>query len=150
MAKIGTKTKLKYDRFINEYIKTQNATQSAIKAGYAKGNAAAQGSRLLNTPYIKERLEEHRQILKENDVADEAEVLGYYTNVMRGNARDEVAMPTGVYEIRVQTRDRNKAAEMLGKHYAMWTDKASIDATVKPVQIIDDVPEDDKEGENNA
>lgn len=134
-------TKLKYDRFINEYIKTQNATQSAIKAGYTKKNASAQGSRLLKTPYIKERLEEHRKILAENDVADEAEILGYYTNVMRGKATDEVAMPTGVYEIRVQTKDRNKAAEMLGKHYAIWTDKKAIDATIKPVQIIDDVPE---------
>ena len=34
-------------RFVAEYLKDQNATQAAIRAGYSKGTAKQQGSRLL-------------------------------------------------------------------------------------------------------
>lgn len=136
---MSIKTKLKYDRFVNEYIKSQNASKAAIKAGYASSNAASQGSRLLKTPYIQDRLAEHCKIMAENDVADETEVLTYLTNVMRGKSVDEVATNAGVYKIKVQTRERNKAAEMLGRYYAIWTDKKAIDARINPVEIIDDI-----------
>lgn len=142
-------TRLKYDKFVNEYIKTQNATAAAKKAGFSPKTASVKGSELLKHPYIRERLEEHRQIISENDIADEKEVLSYLTKVMRGEEEDEVATNSGVYRIRTQTKDRNKAAELIGKSYAIWTDKKSIDANIAPVKIIDDVPTDD-EGDNDA
>lgn len=145
-----TKTKLRYDKFVNEYIKNQNATQAAIVAGFSKKTAAVKGSELLRNEYIKNRLDEHRQILMENDIADEKEVLSYLSSVMRGNEKDEVATPTGVYEIKVQTKDRNKAAELIGKSYAIWTDKKSIDANIAPVRIIDDVPNNDEGDDSDA
>lgn len=37
----------KQARFVAEYLKDQNATQAAIRAGYSKHTAAQQGSRLL-------------------------------------------------------------------------------------------------------
>ncbi|MEJ7545472.1 terminase small subunit, partial [Staphylococcus hominis] len=37
----------KQERFANEYIKTLNVTQSAIKAGYSPNSAHVTGSRLL-------------------------------------------------------------------------------------------------------
>ena len=143
-----TKTKLRYDKFVNEYIKNQNATHAAIVAGFSKKTAAVKGSELLRNEYIKNRLDEHRQILMENDIADEKEVLSYLTKVMRGEEEDEVATNSGVYRIRTQTKDRNKAAELIGKSYAIWTDKKSIDANIAPVKIIDDVPT--GEGDNDA
>ena len=35
------------EKFISEYLKTLNVTQSAIKAGYSPHTATVQGSRLL-------------------------------------------------------------------------------------------------------
>ena len=36
--------------FADEYIKTTNATQSAIKAGYAENSASVTGSKMLRKP----------------------------------------------------------------------------------------------------
>ncbi|KYD28157.1 hypothetical protein B4109_3058 [Geobacillus stearothermophilus] len=38
-------------------------------------------------------------------------------------------------------KDRVKAAELLGKRYALWTEKQQVEVTT-PV-FVDDVPEDD-------
>ena len=45
--KLSNKVSLKQERFIEEYIHTGNATQSAIVAGYSANSASVQGSRLL-------------------------------------------------------------------------------------------------------
>ncbi|MCD9096183.1 terminase small subunit [Luteimonas fraxinea] len=43
----------KQARFVVEYLKDQNATQAAIRAGYSKGTAKQQGSRLLTNADVK-------------------------------------------------------------------------------------------------
>ena len=43
----------KQARFVAEYLKDQNATQAAIRAGYSKGTAKQQGSRLLTNADVK-------------------------------------------------------------------------------------------------
>jgi phage terminase small subunit len=43
--------------FIQEYLKTRNATKAAIKAGYSEKTARVQGSDLLTKPDIKARIE---------------------------------------------------------------------------------------------
>ncbi|WP_049382954.1 terminase small subunit, partial [Staphylococcus epidermidis] len=52
----------KKERFTNEYIKTLNVTQSAIKAGYSPNSAHVTGSRLLRkdkvNEYIKSKKDE--------------------------------------------------------------------------------------------
>lgn len=136
-------TKLRYDKFVSEFIKTGNGTTAAINAGYSKKTARAKGCNLLKNKYVQDRIKEHQEILKENSIADETEILSYFTDVMRGKQQDQVATNAGVYLIRAQIKDRNKAAEMLGKHLAMWTDKQTVDANISPIQIIDDVPEED-------
>lgn len=45
----------KKERFTNEYIKTLNVTQSAIKAGYSPNSAHVKGSRLPR----KEKVDEY-------------------------------------------------------------------------------------------
>jgi len=44
--------------FINEYISTLNATQSAIKSGYSVKTARSQGSRLLTDVDVKQAIDE--------------------------------------------------------------------------------------------
>lgn len=61
-------------KFIEEYILTGNATQSAIKAGYSERSAAAQASRLLKNDKIQAALKERRsqieQELREQFIGD--------------------------------------------------------------------------------
>ena len=47
-------------------------------------------------------------------------------------------------EVPAKQTTRIKAAELLGKRYAMWTDKQEIDLTQRVV-FVDDVPLDDDE-----
>ncbi|ORO08975.1 terminase small subunit, partial [Staphylococcus aureus] len=44
----------KQARFVNEYIRTLNVTQSAIKAGYNANSAHVTACRLLKKPHIKQ------------------------------------------------------------------------------------------------
>jgi len=46
----------KQERFIVEYMKTSNASQAAINAGYSAVTAASSGPRLLNHPEVARRL----------------------------------------------------------------------------------------------
>jgi len=50
--KLAKKVSLKQEKFIEEYIETGNATQSAIVAGYSANSASVQGSRLINNKAV--------------------------------------------------------------------------------------------------
>jgi ribosomal protein L34E len=52
----------KREAFIKEYLKTRNATLSAIQAGYSPRSAHVTGSRLLNDAKLKQRIEQYGQI----------------------------------------------------------------------------------------
>lgn len=59
----------KQARFVAEYLKDQNATQAAIRAGYSKKTAAQQGSRLLMNVEVARAVGQ-----KQERVAKKAEV----------------------------------------------------------------------------
>jgi len=150
--------------FADEYLIDLNATQAAIRAGYSKKTAYRTGADNLRKPqiqeYIKERLKE-----KESDlIAKQDEVLKYLTEVMRREKTESVVVTlsreSSVYvpdengtmrkktvkeevprivEIPAKLSDSNKAAELLGKYYSLFTDKMSLDGPAV-VQIIDDIP----------
>ncbi|PRY14361.1 phage terminase small subunit [Pontibacter ummariensis] len=61
--------KPKQDRFCLEYIKDQNATQAALRAGYSEKTAYSQGQRLLKNPEVQQQLAALRnQIMQESGV----------------------------------------------------------------------------------
>ena len=67
--------------------------------------------------------------------------MEYLTATMRGEETESVATAKGIYtDVEVGAKDRVKAAELLGKRLAMWTEKRDVTATVGPVQITDDIP----------
>ena len=142
-----TKLSIKQQVFADEYIKTGNAYQSAIKAGYSESYAKGNVVRLLENvsvkAYIDERMEEH----KKEAIADQDEILRYLTSVIRGEITDQELIPVGIgkgemevesLEKRSDTNARTKAAELLGKRYMMWTDKQQIE-TNATVQFNDDI-----------
>lgn len=122
--------------FCDEYIISLNATQAAIKAGYAEKTAYAIGAENLKKPkiqsYISERMEQKESSL----IATQDEVLQYLTSVLRGESQttDTVLVGMGdgyqvVQEVKKKPseKDRLKAAELLGKRYGLYTDKISAD-----------------------
>jgi phage terminase small subunit len=115
----------KQKAFADEYIISLNAKESAIKAGYSEDAARQQGSRMLTNVNIQNYIEKR---LKEKDsarIASQDEVLEYLTEVMRGSEEEidvffdkqgqqrETRQPPKI-------RERTKAAELLGKRYAIF------------------------------
>lgn len=66
----SNKTKERYDLFVDCYLQTFNATQSAIKVGYSKKTARQQAHKLLTNAYIKQKIQFEMKRLR-NRMKDE-------------------------------------------------------------------------------
>ena len=122
----------KQKRFIDYYIETGNATKSAELAGYKGKNLDNVGSENLGKlgKYIKIKLK-----AKDNErIASQNEVLEYLTRVMRNEEKDAFGLDASLQE-------RTKCAELLGKRYALFTDKKELSGGGIKVTIVDDVNE---------
>lgn len=125
------KLTIKQKKFADEYIISGNATQAAIKAGYSKKTARFTGAENLTKPNIKSYIDERMKKLEEEAIADQTEVLKYLTRVLRDEEREEVLVNVGNFEqeiqsMKVSTKDKIRAAELLGKRYGSWTDKVDL------------------------
>lgn len=137
----------KQQKLVNEYIKTGNAYQSAINAGYSESYARVDVHKALAKPSLRNAIDERMEELKKQSIADQDEILQYLTSVVRGEITDQELIPIGIgkgemevesLEKRSDTNARTKAAELLGKRYMMWTDKQQIE-TNATVQFNDDI-----------
>lgn len=150
------------ERFVEEYVIECNATQAAIKAGYSKANAGKNADRLLKNPRIKAQLEKRMSEKRDELIAKQDEVLRYLTRVMRRQEKETVVVTvseevedfapddTGklkkikskkevpaTVEIPTKVSDANKAAELLGKRYSLFTDRIDLDADLELNVTID-------------
>ncbi|WCT58828.1 terminase small subunit [Limosilactobacillus vaginalis] len=109
--------------FADEYIKSGNATQSAIKAGYASKSARFVGAENLTKPNIKSYIDAKMAEIESHKIADAKEVLQFYTRVLREEETEEVALPAGDNVITVEKKpsfkDRLSAAKELMKRYPL-------------------------------
>ena len=137
--------------FCEYYVASGNATDAATKAGYSKRTAKSIGQRLLTFVDIKKYIDELMQKLESERVASAEEVLQNLTAMMRGEIQEEVVIVEGkgdgistasIIKKQVSAKDRIKAAELLGKRHALFTDKTKIEGTL-PVMIVgeDDLDE---------
>ena len=122
----------KQKRFCDEYLIDLNATQAAIRAGYSKKTAYSIGVENLKKPEIKSYIDEQLKKMQDESIAKADEVLKYLTSVMRGESRSQVVIATPLGAERVdkppEEKDKLKAADMLGKYYALYTEKSKVDA----------------------
>lgn len=124
------KLKPKELKFAEEWLKTTNATQSAIKAGYSARTAYSAGNRLLKKVDVKQYIDERLAEMKENSIADTNEVMQFLSSTMRGDIPDQFGLDPAL-------NDRIKAAELLGKRYKMFTDKQEISgADGEPIKVV--------------
>lgn len=141
------KLTVKQKKFVDFYVETGNATESAIRAGYSKRTAAVIGQENLRKPYIRKAIAARLKELESERVADAKEVMQFLTSAMRGELQEEVVVVegtgSGFSEARtlhkqLSARDRLDAAKQLAKRYAL--DTPGNDST-EPVIITDDVPD---------
>lgn len=141
----------KQKRFCDEYLTDLNATQAAVRAGYSKKTAYSIGEENLRKPEIKEYIEKRMAEKESQLIANQDEVMRYLTAVMRREKMESVVVTLNtektsyvpdengtmrkqtvkqeipqIIEIPAQLRDANKAAELLGKAYGIYTDKVDL------------------------
>ncbi|MEK5175093.1 terminase small subunit [Heyndrickxia sp. FSL W8-0496] len=133
----------KQKRFADYYIESGNATDAYRKAYNASDKTASvEGFKNLAKPSVKKYIEERMSEIRSKNIATQEEILEYLTSVMRGEISEEVAVATkkgvSIVDVEVGAKDRTKAAELLGKRYAMWTDNKNIGGNIG-VTIVDDI-----------
>lgn len=158
VAKLTPKQK----RFCDEYLIDLNATQAAIRAGYSEKTARQMGTENLSKPSIREYIDERMKEKEAALVADQDEVMRYLTAVMRREKTEHIVVTlseerstyvpdeTGtmrkqtvkkevpqIVEIPAQLRDANKAAELLGKAYGIYTDKVEAEVDMDLTITVD-------------
>ncbi len=137
----------KQKRFCDEYLVDFNATQAAIRAGYSKKTAPVIGAENLKKPNVQTYIDERMAEKESKLVATQDEVLQYLTSVLRGEQKEQTfkLVDVGVQEIAeisTSTKDRLKAAELLGKAYGAFRDKVDVSGTIPVVISGDDELED--------
>ena len=120
--------------FVDEYLKCMNVTR-AYKKVYknvrSDSVARSAGNRLLSKPDIKAYKEQRVQEIHDENTADIQEVMEYLTAVMRGEQKDEVLTMNGDIELlRSNTKERNKAAELLAKSYGAFEKNVNLSIEV--------------------
>jgi phage terminase small subunit len=136
MAELTEKQK----RFADYYIESGNAEEAAKRAGY---NARGNTTKLLQNTTIRVYIDKTMASKDNERIADQNEVLEFLTNVMRGKVIENVPILVGngmqeLVENIPAVQVREKAAELLGKRYMLWTDKHQIEGTLG-VTIMDDI-----------
>ena len=160
MAKLTAKQQ----RFCDEYLIDLNATQAAIRAGYSKKTARAIANENLTKPYIKEYIEKRMSEKEKELIADQDEVMKYLSSVMRREMTESVVVTISkekstyvpdangtmrkqtvkedvpeVIKIPARLSDANKAAELLGRAYGIYTDKVQSEVVIPVFSGEDDL-----------
>lgn len=141
------KLNVKQKAFADYYIETGNAYQSAIKAGYSENYAKGNVIKLLENESVKKYIQEKMKEIESERIAKAEEVLAFLSSSLRGDVLEEVVatesdgaggIKTVILKKQLSAKDRIKAAELLGKRYALFTKKVDLEGNVG-VTIIDDI-----------
>lgn len=140
------------ERFVTEYLIDLNATQAAIRAGYSERTARSQGQRLLTKADIQEAVQKAQEKIQDENIASAKDVLEFLSLSMNGEVDEEALLVVGdgdgfgkVVRTRKEmaAKDRIKAAELIGKRYALFTDKVDLQTGDIVIEVGDwDVEED--------
>lgn len=157
----------KQERFVNEYIRTLNVTQSAITAGYSPKTAHVTGCRLLKKKHINDYIQEQKKKVIDESVLSANELLHLLTNSAIGDETEtkEVVVKRGEYkenpqngkvqlvyneyvqlvEVPIKPSDRLKARDMLGKYHKLFTERKEFTGDTPVIVNIGEWSEGDEE-----
>lgn len=85
--KLTTKQRL----FADEYIKSGNATEAALKAGYSKRTSYSIGNENLKKPEIKKYIDKKLDEIESHKIADAKEAMQAITAIARGETTETQA-----------------------------------------------------------
>ena len=119
--------------FADYYIESLNAEQSAIRAGYSEKYARGNAHKLVANSCIKNYIEERMKEIESDRIAKAEEVLAFLST----ESIEGMIKPV-ILKKQLSAKDRIKAAELLGKRYALFTQKVDLEGNVG-VTIIDDI-----------
>lgn len=107
--------------FIEEYIRTLNATQSALKAGYSPKTARVQGSALLTRPDIRAEIEKGMAQRIDSCKVDTEFILQQLKDIALNQ--------------RCPYKDRVKALDLLGTYLNMWSGEVKTQQTTFTITL---------------
>lgn len=130
-------------KFVDEYIKTGNATQAAINSGYSEKTAQQIGSENLLKPVIKKYIDERMEQAASERIMSAQEALEFITSVARGEVRETVVVgtPEGIIETEKEAdiKTRLSAVKEIMKRYPI--DERLSQATLKKIEADADIAE---------
>ncbi|BAV02704.1 terminase small subunit [Lactococcus petauri] len=113
----------KQRKFCDEYIKTGNATQSAVSAGYSQKTAYSIGTENLKKPELKKYIENQLKEISDNAIATAEETLTILTKIARGERTEQVITAEGdIIEKHPDTNQVIKASSEILKRYPLVQD----------------------------
>ena len=118
-------------RFVQDFMKSNNVTQAAIRSGYSKKTASVQGSRLLTNVKVAEYVDAINERLESDKIADIQEVMEYLTSVMRGDTKDQ-------FDLDASLSERTRAASELAKRLDVRAKTLNIEGVVNIIDVIPD------------
>lgn len=125
----------KQKAFADYYIECGNAAEAYRKAGYKNyKSAAVEASKALNNPKISQYIEERQKQIEDSRIASAAEIMQYFTSVMRGEIKDQFGLDAPLAE-------RTKAAVELAKRKVDVAQKTDTGGIV----IVNNIPRTGKE-----
>jgi len=104
--------------FVQHYMITKNATESARRCGYSEKSAYNQGYRLMNDDDVQKMLAFEQKELKERHLHEHEDII----DRLKEEALGDVAGHTG--------GSRLKALELLMKYYHMIDDKQKLEVNM--------------------
>ena len=119
---------VKQRMFVAEYLKDNNGTQAAIRAGYAANSAEVTACKLLRLAKIQEAINEHLKYQEKRTLVTADYVINGIKKIADNGERES---------------DKLKAYELLGKHLKLFTDKTELtgkdDGEIRiKVNLVDD------------
>ena len=125
----------KQKAFADYYIECGNAAEAYRKAGYKNyKSAAVEASKALNNPKVSQYIEERQKQIEDSRIASAAEIMQYFTSVMRGEVKDQFGLEAPLAE-------RTKAAVELAKRKVDVAQKTDTGGIV----IVNNIPRPEKE-----
>jgi phage terminase small subunit len=129
----------KMKKFCLEYASSGNATQSAIKAGYAEKTAYSQGQRLLKNVEVNSYLQEIAEQMESSKIANAKEMQERLTSIIRMQTKEEAVVVEGIGEgySEARTLEKNpnlkdviKAIDTLARIQGVYDNKSTVNICI--------------------
>ncbi|HHU6749849.1 TPA: terminase small subunit [Staphylococcus pseudintermedius] len=137
------KLSIKQQRFADEYIKSGNATQAYIKAGYSKNKANTNATKLLQNTTIKQYIKKRIEQAQEESLMGITEALALSASIARGEPQkaytkryDHLSGEVDkevTYTITPNVEERQRSIDHILKVHGAYIDKKEI--TQKNIEI---------------